>query len=392
MEARKLNVAIVGGGISGLAAAVALLRKGVSVQVFERADTLGEVGAGIHMTPNSLRPLYAMGMEKALKSAGGDVSGKSEYCHMDGTVVSPILTHDSNMNQTYGMHRADLLSILADQLPEDTVITGHQCVGFEQTDEEATLHFANGQTASADLVIAADGIHSVLREFITEPTQPVHSGSVAFRGLMPIDRLDSWRDKAFLVWMGQRRHFMAFPVRGNTMLNYVAFVPTSEETAESWSAHGDPVALAAEFKGWDPRVEHLLSRVESCFWWGLYDREPLPSWTKGRLGLLGDAAHPMLPHLGQGANQGIEDGIALACFLAGKDRREAPQALRAYEEFRRERTAIVQRESRQNGRRYDSEYKDIRQRDEEIANSAKFRKWLYDYDVEKEAVAALQRT
>jgi salicylate hydroxylase len=187
--------------------------------------------------------------------------------------------------------------------------------------------------------------------------------------------------------MGDGKHFMVFPVRRGELLNYVGFVPTQNQTIESWSAIGDRDELAASFAGWDPRVVELLEKVETCFWWGLYDRSPLPSWTKGRLALLGDAAHPMLPHLGQGANQAIEDGFALAVFLEGRHADEVGDILPRYETFRRERTDLVQAEARKNGLRYDSRSGSLEQRDKEIANAAILRKWLYDYDVEKAAMA-----
>lgn len=157
---------------------------------------------------------------------------------------------------------------------------------------------------------------------------------------------------------------------------------------ESWSAPGDPNVLRREFAGWDPRIGLLLQQVQATFRWALYDREPLPIWTRGRLSLLGDAAHPMLPHLGQGANQAIEDGMALATILARADRKTAPAALLAYERLRRERVALVQRGARENGLRYDSSYADLGIRDAEIAAHAAFRKRLYDHDVVAEAQAA----
>ncbi|MES1148653.1 MAG: FAD-dependent monooxygenase, partial [Bradyrhizobium guangdongense] len=181
-----------------------------------------------------------------------------------------------------------------------------------------------------------------------------------------------------------------FPVRHGTMVNYVGFVPTETETVESWSAIGDRNELAASFRGWDSSVTTLLDKVETCFWWGLYDRRPLASWTNGRLALLGDAAHAMLPHLGQGANQAIEDGVALALLLESCDAADVPATLKRYEQLRRVRTDVVQAEARQNGLRYDSRYESLEQRDHEIATSANFRKWLYDYDVEKDIVAAAE--
>src|SRR5215831_7086299 len=157
---------------------------------------------------------------------------------------------------------------------------------------------------------------------------------------------------------------------------------------ESWSAPGEPDTLRAEFSGWDPRIETLLEEVPATFRSALYDREPLPVWTRGRLSLLGDAAHPMLPHLGQGANQAIEDGMALATIVARADQANVPAALLAYERLRRERVAQVQRGARENGLRYDSVYADLGVRDAEIAAHAAFRKRLYDHDVVPEAQAA----
>jgi salicylate hydroxylase len=177
-------------------------------------------------------------------------------------------------------------------------------------------------------------------------------------------------------------------VRAGALINYVGFVPADEQMKESWSAPGDPDVLRREFSGWDPRVEALLQQIETTFRWGLYDREPLPTWTQGRLTLLGDAAHPMLPHLGQGANQSIEDGMALATILSRADRGTVPAALQAYEHLRRERVAQVQRGSRESGLRYDSMYADLAIRDAEITAHAMFRKRLYDYDTVPDAMAA----
>jgi salicylate hydroxylase len=165
-------------------------------------------------------------------------------------------------------------------------------------------------------------------------------------------------------------------------------VPAEEEMKESWSAPGNPDVLRDEFEGWDFRIGRLLSQVQSTFRSALYDREPLPTWTRGRLTLLGDAAHPMLPHLGQGANQSIEDGMALATILALAGKATVPAALLAYERLRRERVATVQRGARENGMRYDSSYADLKIRDAEIAAHAAYRRQLYDYDVVSEAETA----
>ena len=286
------------------------------------------------------------------------------------------------------MHRADLVNLLAEALPPGTVRAGHRCCGFEQDGNAARVSFANGASVEADIVIAADGIHSELRPYVFPPSSPVFHGSVAYRGLVPHERIPDWPTDRWQMWLGQGRHFLTFPVRAGKLINYVGFVPTDEVMKESWSAPGDPGILRQEFAGWDPRIERLLSEVQVTFRWALYDREPLPVWTRGRLSLLGDAAHPMLPHLGQGANQSIEDGMALATILSRTDRATAHLALPAYERLRRERVAQVQRGARENGMRYDSAYSDLGVWDAEISAHAEFRKRLYDYDVVPAAEAA----
>jgi len=268
------------------------------------------------------------------------------------------------------------------------VHTGHRCTGFSQEGDVARVSFANGAVVEGDIVIAADGIHSELRPYVFPPSRPVFHGSVAYRGTVPHDRVPHCPTNAWLMWLGKGKHFLAFPVRAGQLINYVGFVPADEEMKESWSAPGDPEVLRREFEGWDPRIGSLLQEVQTTFRWALYDREPLPTWTKGRLTLLGDAAHPMLPHLGQGANQSIEDGMALATILARTDRQTAPAALVAYERLRRERVAAVQRGARENGLRYDSSYADLGVRDAEITAHAAFRRRLYDHDVVPEAQAA----
>jgi 2-polyprenyl-6-methoxyphenol hydroxylase-like FAD-dependent oxidoreductase len=229
---------------------------------------------------------------------------------------------------------------------------------------------------------------STLQQYVVEPSAPLASGSVAYRGIISAAAV-SWPDGAMRNWLGAGKHFLVYPVRAGQLLNYVGFVPTDEQMKESWSAPGDPATLAQELAGWDPLVEAIIGQVDTCFRWGLYDREPLPTWTRGRLTLLGDAAHPMLPHVGQGANQAIEDGVALATVLGQADHMTVPQALLVYESVRRERTAGVQRSARVNGARYDASGSDLRDRDRQLAAQPRERAWIWEYDAEAEAAAAL---
>ncbi|MFC8435855.1 FAD-dependent monooxygenase [Streptomyces sp. NPDC057253] len=381
----QIRVAVVGGGIGGLAAAGALLHRGVDVHVYEQAPELGEVGAGVLVTPNSLRLLERIGLADELARVGGAVGEGSTYYRHDGQPVSRILTADSNgWNGMYGMHRADLLGVLADALPAERVHTGHQCVDFRQDADGCTVIFANGEEARADVVIAADGINSTLRLHVVPPVEVIDSGSVAYRGLVPAKAVPSWRPGVSQLWMGEQKHFLTYPLRRGELITYIAFVPSQRQAAESWSAPGDADELRAAFAGWDEPVTTLLDAVETTYWWGLYDRMPLDRWTSGRLTLLGDAAHPMLPHLGQGANQAIEDGFALAAHLATAA--DISSALQAYEAQRRPRTSRVQHEARLNGRRYDSHFDDLEERDSQITNTVDLRLWLYDHDAELEAL------
>jgi salicylate hydroxylase len=274
-------------------------------------------------------------------------------------------------------------------VPNDVIHTDHRCVGLEQNADEAVVTFANGARVAADVVVGADGMHSTLQQYVTPPSPPLPSGSVAYRGVISAASV-SWPGGAMRNWLGTGKHFLVYPVRAGQLINYVGFVSTDHQHAkESWSAPGDPKALARVFAGWDPLVEAIIAQVETTFWWGLYDREPLPAWTRGRLTLLGDAAHPMLPHIGQGANQAIEDGVALATVLSSADRATAPRALQVYEAVRREHTARVQRSARVNGARYDSATGDLADRDRQLNNQADERAWIWDCDAEAEAAAAL---
>jgi salicylate hydroxylase len=389
MAESRLDAVIVGGGIGGLFAANALVAHGLRVKVYEQSPALGEVGAGVFLTPNSVRQLARIGLGPLVERRGARVGPASCYFRHDGTPIAPVQVTDSlGWNATFGMHRADLVEMLAHTLPSRAIHTGHRCIGFEQDGNVAWVSFANGAAVEGDVVIAADGIHSELRPYVFPPSRPVFSGSVAYRGLVPHECVRHWPTDAWQMWLGKGKHFLTFPVRAGELINYVGFVPTDEAMKESWSAPGNPDVLRQEFAGWDPRIESVLKQVQATFKWALYDREPLPTWTKGRLGLLGDAAHPMLPHLGQGANQSIEDGMALATILARADRATIPAALLTYERLRRERVASVQRGARENGLRYDSSYADLGIRDAEIQAHAAFRKRLYDHDVVPEAQAA----
>ncbi len=394
MARAPLRVAVVGGGIGGLFAAKALIARGLEASVYEQAPALGEVGAGVYLTPNAVRQMQRVGLGAAVEKWGALVGAQSRYYRHDGSPIAPVQVADaSGWRANFGMHRADLVDFLAAALPAGVVHCGHRAVGYEEQGDAGSVRFANGATVQADVVVGADGIHSELRPFVFPPSTPVFHGTISYRGLVARERLPDWPMDRWEMWAGpakQLKHFLVFPVRHGAMVNYVGFVPTDEAMKESWSAPGDPDRLRSEFAGWDPRIARVLAQVDRCFRWALYDREPLQTWSKGRLTLLGDAAHPMLPHLGQGANQSIEDGMALATILSRIDKGQAPAALLAYERLRRERVAEVQLGARKHGLRVDSMVDDLARRDAELKAHAQFRAELYSYDVvpHAEAVAA----
>jgi salicylate hydroxylase len=381
-----LRVAIVGGGIGGVAAANALHLRGIDVHVYEQAAALTEVGAGLSIQPNGARMLRKLGLGDDLERLGGRWTDP-RFLYPDGRLIAAMWPAERRV-EMFGIHRADLLDMLVKRLPADVIHTDHRVVAFDQDAERAIVSFANGEQVSADVVVGADGMHSTLQQYVTPPSAPLPSGSVAYRGIVRAASV-SWPNGAMRNWLGSGKHFLVYPVRAGELINYVGFVPSDTQARESWSAPGDPADLVRAFAGWDPLVEAIIAQVKTTFWWGLYDREPLPTWTRGRLTLLGDAAHPMLPHVGQGANQAIEDGIALATILDHLDAASAPRALRIYETVRRERTARVQRSARVSGQRYDSETSDLADRDRQLSNQADERAWIWDSDAEVEATAAL---
>ena len=268
-------MAIVGGGIGGVAAANALLQRGMDVRLYEQAAAADR---GRRRRRASSRTASAC--------CGGSASETScirsgarwidpQFRRADGSYAASMWPAElASQIEFYGMHRADLLAMLVDRLPADVVKTGHRCIGFEQDDEQAIITFANGARATADVVVAADGIHSTLQQFVVAPSAPLSSGSVAYRGVVSAASV-AWPPGAMRNWLGAGKHFLVFPVRAGELINYVGFVTTDEQMKESWSAPGDPADLAREFAGWDPMVEAIIAQVKTTFRWGLYDREPL---------------------------------------------------------------------------------------------------------------------
>jgi salicylate hydroxylase len=372
----SLRVLIVGGGIGGLSAAVALRAAGVDVDLYEQAGEFGEVGAGVGLHQNSQRVLRRLGLGDEVSRVAAPITG-IRLSDPSGTVVAAE-SYGPDTHQL-GVHRADLIALLAAALPDGVLHTGRRCIQFIAQNGTAAVSFDTGEVVEADAVIAADGIHSVLRQYVVERNEPVFSGVVAYRGLVSATRVPEWPHH-LSVWGGNGKHLLTFPVRAGQQINFVGFVPADAQMRESWSAPGDPAALAAEFADWHPQVRRLLDQIDVTFKWGLYDRDPLPRWTTGRLTLLGDAAHAMLPHMGQGANQAIEDAMALATLVHGASGADVPDALVQYQQLRHDRAARIQQLSRSTGIGFDAG-----------SPVRVVLPWVQGYDVEAEALAVRRR-
>ena len=393
------RIGVIGGGMGGLTAAIALTRiAGVQVTVFERARQLGDVGAGVTVAPNGQRVLDALGALEPVRDAGAIPDGHGVYQDALGNLVAEAAWEDSAQQyRNIGMYRPDLVHCLAGEVDPDTIRLGHRLTSIEPLDDRVRVRFENGEHDEFDAVVGADGIHSVVRDALVHVPDPVYSGFMAYRGVLDASLLpDDWR-MISQVWMGEGKHFMCYPLKQRTLFNYVGFVPSERPLKESWSAPGDVGELAAEFAGeqWDPKLRHFISLIEKTFWWGLYDHEPLRNWTRGRVTLLGDAAHTMLPHAGQGVNQAMEDAITLAFFVREAGHAdELNEAFRRYTAIRMQRTAILQHASRRSGSQFDAqhEFEDLRKRDADLRAGRDFRRSvIFDFDAVAAAERALKR-
>jgi 2-polyprenyl-6-methoxyphenol hydroxylase-like FAD-dependent oxidoreductase len=391
----SVRIAIVGGGIGGLTAALALRSRGLDATVFEQAEVLREIGAGVSIQPNAARLLRRVGLEDELQKIGSPIGGitlRSSQGEPVATPEGPATPTFSRGDHGYNVHRASFVNLLFDALPKGTVTLGHRCIQLKETDGRVRLSFANGASADADVVIGADGIRSVVQREIGLQSRPTSEGIMAYRGLIPAERL-TWasdlRDPA--LWLGAGRSFLLYPVARGQLINMVAFVPTDTDSEESWSAPGDLKALAAEYAGWDKPVRDTINALDETFRWGIYDRAPLPYWSTGRITLMGDAAHPMVPHIGQGAGQSIEDGFTLAVLLEGCAAGEVTDRLKLYEAIRRERTSKVQALARAAGKLYRSEHDGPLEKAMRLREWMAQGEWVFEHDAEKAAADALAK-
>ena len=348
------NIIIVGAGIGGLSAALALLRKGHSVKVYEQSLELGEIGAGIMLTPNAVKCLNFLGLEKPLSELAVEPE-HSVYRRFDTAQEMMRAPLKDKMSKTYGaryfhIHRADLHHMLLDAVlgrDPHAVSVEHALMGCEQDSGSVTAIFENGQTVTGDVLIGCDGIRSALRQSLFGAEEPRFTGQAAYRGMVPAEGLPATVTEPVSVsWLGEHKHIIQYGVRGRKYINYVAIVKTDEWTEEGWNRPADVDEVVETFTGWHEDVLALLRATPSnnCYRWGLFDREPIDQWTNGRVTLLGDAAHPTLPFMAQGSAMALEDAVILGHALSNHD--SSQQGLLAYEDARRERTTWIVQQSR----------------------------------------------
>ncbi len=391
MARDEISLAIVGGGIGGLAAALSLLRVGVDVDVYEQASHLAEVGAGIQISPNASRILHRAGLAEALAEMGVKPLAIHQRRWDDGRTLQRAPLAEA-MEDTFGfpyyqMHRADVLAALARALPEERLHVGHRFTALMDRGDCVEVEFENGKRIRVDALVGADGIHSAVRRVLFGAEDPRFTGCVAYRGLIPAERLAPMNlEVAAEVWMGPGKHFVHYFVHGKRLMNFVAIIEKDAWTRESWTDRGEIADALAAFEGWHPQVRSMLGAVDETFLWALFDRQPMPRWSRGRVTLLGDACHAMLPFMAQGAAQAIEDGATLAACLTDVAPEDLSEALRRYETLRLPRASRLQALSAANKTRFHLPDGAAQQaRDAEMARgmtdwSLAAVAWLYGHD------------
>ncbi len=388
------KIAVIGGGIGGLAAALALLKRGLDVDVYESSTQLKEVGAGIQIGSNGTRVLYALGLEQALRRVQF-IPSRREIRHWSTGETWNWFDLGATSVERYGtphlmLHRGDLHGILADavrQLKADAIRLGKRCVAVTQTDDQVEVRFETGEAVKIGYVIGADGIHSKVRECLFGADKPEFTGCVAWRGLVPMERLPPRISRTLATnWLGPHGHVLHYPVRRGELMNCISLVERDDWQVESWTVEGTTAELTEDFRGWHPDVHAIIENIDTPFKWALMVRPPMDRWTKGRITLLGDACHPTLPFLGRGAVMAIEDAYVVAACLK-KYLGDPATAFARYEDLRRDRTAMVVRKSHENRREAFSPA--LTNKDEVAASVAREWQqvrvkerldWLYAYD------------
>jgi salicylate hydroxylase len=386
-------VLIVGAGIGGLTAALALVRLGFKVIVCEQAPVLAEVGAGVQISANGARVLSALGLEQELRRVWCEPEGKEVRLWNSGQTWK-LFDLGAQSWERYGapyfmIHRADLHGILvADVRAFDATALrlDARCVDFRQSDRHVTVTLANGDQLTGAALFGADGVHSEIRSTLFGDDRPSFSGCVAWRGLVPIARLPPrFARSVGTNWIGPGGHVINYLVRRGELLNFVRIVERQDWLLESWTEAGTAEECAADFDGWHEDIHAIIRNVGAFYKWALLSREPPPRWTAGRVTLLGDAAHPTLPMLAQGACMAIEDGLILGRCLEAYD--DVEFALQRYEALRLDRTTRLVRGAAESAKRFHNEaLRDERQAESYVESEWQEQRvterydWIFRYD------------
>ena len=363
---KNLHVVLIGAGIGGLTAAIALQRAGFKVSVHEQAEELGEVGAGLTLAKNANKAMRSLGLIEKLEEIGF----RPEHSGSKDLITGIIHTRSSapgDVRQDRGeidpdpdarfwmYHRADIHGLLAETVhvhDPDAIQLGHCFSSLTQDENGVEVTFTNGETVRGDVAIGCDGNRSVVRQSLFGDDKVDFLGYVAWRGLVPLDAMpEGTIDTDTSVFNGTHRSVVRYKIRGGKTINFAAYAQKSDWVDEGWSVPASKDELVEEFSDTCEEVQQMIKHIpaETCFRWGMFGREPMKTWTVGRASLLGDAAHPMLPFLGQGAGMSIEDGVVLARCLEAADSIE--EGLQRYEAARIERTTLVTIGARYNGLR-----------------------------------------
>lgn len=380
---RDDTIHIIGAGIGGLTLALALLRDGRSVKVYEQASRLGEIGAGLSISPNASKGLGYLGMSDFMeRSSNAPQTNYVFHGQTNEELVAIDRTTDVDRfgGTYYQIHRADFHCELVrrvEELDAECIELGCALTAVNPLSEYTELSFSDGRKVLALTVIGADGIKSVTRDEVFRDCDPEFTGVMAWRGLIPASTVDPmFADPVSRVWTGPGRTFVTYPIRQAEIINVVAFGQAPGWTEEGWSVRAEPDELKTAFEGWCEPVQSLVNAVpnDTLYRWGLFARKPLDTFIEGNVGLIGDAAHPMLPWFGQGASSSIEDGVVMArCFEKSQD---VAEALEFYNKARCERVTFLQAESNKGTERMQSadpySLRDAPRRDEDALGIFKY--------------------
>ena len=349
MRSKPLEISIVGAGIGGLVAALALKKRGHKPIIFEKTESLSELGAGIQLSPNANKVLEYLGVMEELQADIYEPEAFQFVHYRTGKILAQQSLKNSSLkvygSPNYDVHRADLQKALLRVINKEEIQIEKNSEILDLYEEANSAFIRTKESViESDAVIGADGIHSIVRKKLWGEDQARYTGNVAWRMLVPIKEISSeFLQQNTKVWLGPKKHFVQYLVKGGKFLNCVCLVEQKKWMNEDWSEKGDISELKNIFSDWHPEIQNILesTKPDSLYKWGLHDRAPMNKWSKGRFSLLGDAAHPMLPFVAQGAAMAIEDGIVLASSLSSFDNVEP--GLYDYENKRKYRTAKAQK-------------------------------------------------